>query len=532
MATQELFYHTPVFRESLLDETLIVWSESDTCDLALSFQDKSGCEHIWEKICQVQGRDPEQHPDFTGNYDDLEDGDGLEAGNQAVYNAQRAVNAAAVTLPPCELSRLQDLEVLLSSSFSSAQLREKLALAIENQGYVAKLCDLFHMCEDLENVEALRIMHQIARDMNIVGMLEYDPTQPQPRRHREFLFEKARFREVLPIRNDELRQKIHQTYRVQYVQDVCLPAPSLFEENLLSVLNSYLFFNRVDIVSMLQEDKQLLKELFDQLKDPSISTERRKDLTMFLKEFCSFSTSLQPNGPQGREVFYKTLMQNDVLATIEPCIMSKDPQTMATTVEMFVMIVEFNPQTARDYLLQQGRNLSEAKNVRLCILASFLVCPNQVLLNRLIERMLSDADPELASGMAMAQVMRSLLDPDSMISAPNSKCERHEFLTFFYRRSMETLCRAIVENTADGIPKKDDYHTANKQAMVVDLLCFCFEHHAVHMRNYCINNKLLNKVLVLLQSKHHFLALSNFLLYFIINLHLFAVVMASSNSFY
>uniref|UniRef100_A0A914RBU1 PP4R3 EVH1-like domain-containing protein n=1 Tax=Parascaris equorum TaxID=6256 RepID=A0A914RBU1_PAREQ len=43
-------------------ETLIVWSESDTCDLALSFQDKSGCEHIWEKICQVQGRDPEQHP--------------------------------------------------------------------------------------------------------------------------------------------------------------------------------------------------------------------------------------------------------------------------------------------------------------------------------------------------------------------------------------------------------------------------------------------------------------------------------------
>ncbi|KHN86127.1 Serine/threonine-protein phosphatase 4 regulatory subunit 3 [Toxocara canis] len=62
MATQELFYHTPVFCESLLDETLIVWSESDTCDLALSFQDKSGCEHIWEKICQVQGRDPEQHP--------------------------------------------------------------------------------------------------------------------------------------------------------------------------------------------------------------------------------------------------------------------------------------------------------------------------------------------------------------------------------------------------------------------------------------------------------------------------------------
>uniref|UniRef100_A0A0M3HKN8 Cytochrome P450 n=1 Tax=Ascaris lumbricoides TaxID=6252 RepID=A0A0M3HKN8_ASCLU len=70
--------------------------------------------------------------------------------------------------------------------------------------------------------------------------------------------------------------------------------------------------------------------------------------------------------------------------------------------------------------------------------------------------MLTDTDPELASGMAMAQVMRSLLDPDNMISAPNSKCERHEFLTFFYRRSMETLCRPIIENTAEGVPKKGE----------------------------------------------------------------------------
>lgn len=79
-----------------------------------------------------------------------------------------------------------------------------------------------------------------------------------------------------------------------------------------------------------------------------------------------------------------------------------------------------------------------------------------MLLNKLIERMLTDTDPELASGMAMAQVMRSLLDPDNMISAPNSKCERHEFLTFFYRRSMETLCRPIIENTAEGVPKKGE----------------------------------------------------------------------------
>ena len=33
--------------------TLIVWSERDNFDLALSFQEKAGCDEIWEKICQV-----------------------------------------------------------------------------------------------------------------------------------------------------------------------------------------------------------------------------------------------------------------------------------------------------------------------------------------------------------------------------------------------------------------------------------------------------------------------------------------------
>lgn len=37
-------------------DTLIVWSEADNFDLALSFQEKAGCDEIWEKICQVKTR--------------------------------------------------------------------------------------------------------------------------------------------------------------------------------------------------------------------------------------------------------------------------------------------------------------------------------------------------------------------------------------------------------------------------------------------------------------------------------------------
>jgi hypothetical protein len=61
-----------------------------------------------------------------------------------------------------------------------------------------------------------------------------------------------RFKEVVPINNPELLAKIHQTYRVQYIQDVVLPTPSVIEENILSTLSSFIFFNKVEIVTLIQ----------------------------------------------------------------------------------------------------------------------------------------------------------------------------------------------------------------------------------------------------------------------------------------
>ena len=71
-------------------------------------------------------------------------------------------------------------------------------------------------------------------------------------KHREYLQKKAKFKEVIPFSNPELVYKIHQTYRVQYIQDVILPTPSVFEENMLSTLTSFIFFNKVEIVGMIQ----------------------------------------------------------------------------------------------------------------------------------------------------------------------------------------------------------------------------------------------------------------------------------------
>lgn len=65
------------------------------------------------------------------------------------------------------------------------------------------------------------VLNELLDDNNfqsVVGMLEYDPTSPEPKKHREFLFKKSKFREVLPIKSNDLKQKIQLTYQAQYVQ--------------------------------------------------------------------------------------------------------------------------------------------------------------------------------------------------------------------------------------------------------------------------------------------------------------------------
>uniref|UniRef100_A0A915CWL2 Serine/threonine-protein phosphatase 4 regulatory subunit 3-like central domain-containing protein n=1 Tax=Ditylenchus dipsaci TaxID=166011 RepID=A0A915CWL2_9BILA len=482
--------------------TLIVWSESDTCDLALSFQEKAGCTEIWDKICRIQGKDPDAEED--------NDGEEQEPSDSSTSGVSTSMCATSVSLPPCNLQHLNEIEAMLSNSMFTTTQREKMASSIQQNGYIEKLCELFTMCEDLDNMECLRLFYSIAKNLfllnsnallndlldekyfrDIVGMLEYDPSFAEPRKHREFLWNKSKFREVLPIGSDELKGKIHQTYRVQYVQDVCLPAPSLFEENLLTVLTSHLFFNRAEIVNSLLNDKELMKHLFEELRDPSISAMRQRDLTRFLKEFCSFAHSLQPSGPQGRDQFFKALMANDVLATIDPCITSTLSSTRAATVELLTMIVDFSPQIFRDYLVKQFRVIPETRN-------------DDLLINKLINHMLSDKDPEQTAANQMSQALRILLDPESIVA----KGDKTDFLPMFYKRAMYSLCKPITENAKDDAPIRDDYYTANRLALVVDLFCFFVEHHNYSMRTYTVQRNLLKSVLVYLKSRHHFLALS------------------------
>ncbi|XP_046685497.1 LOW QUALITY PROTEIN: serine/threonine-protein phosphatase 4 regulatory subunit 3-like [Homalodisca vitripennis] len=407
-------------------DTLIVWSEGDNFDLALSFQEKVGCDEIWEKICQVQGKDPsveitqdivEESEDER--FDDMSD------------------SAPPIELPPCELSRLEEISELIASCLSSPLRKEKLAAAIENENYIRKLLNLFHMCEDLENAEGLHYLYEVFKNIfllnknalfevmfgddtifDVVGCLEYDPSLPAPKRHRQYLKTCSKFKEVIPMSNPELLAKIHQTYRVQYIQDVVLPTPSVFEDNMLSTLSSFIFFNKVEIVNLIQEDEKFLSDLFSQLTDESTLDSKRRDLVLFLKEYCNFSQNLQP---QGKETFYKTLSSLGILPALEITLSSEDIPTKTASIDILTYIVEFSPSVVREYTLQQTSSSDE----------------ELILLNVIIEQMICDTDPELGRAVQLMGILRILIEPENMLASIN-KTEKTDFLNYFYKHTVYT----------------------------------------------------------------------------------------------
>jgi len=86
--------------------------------------------------------------------------------------------------------------------------------------------------------------------------------------------------------------------------------------------------------------------------------------------------------------------------------------------------------------------------------------------------------------------------------------EKSEFLAYFYKKSMCVLLSPLMANTTGCYIHREDYRIAQLENLILDFLSFCVERHTYHIKNYIMHKDLLKRILVLLRSKHQFLALS------------------------
>ncbi|XP_024373629.1 uncharacterized protein [Physcomitrium patens] len=494
------------------EDTIISWTDPEVAtDLALSFQETMGCSFIWDQICSVQrsvqlmsvgGMERNTRP--VG--DDLEHSGTSQDDDDAF---RESGGPEVLELPPAELSNLP----LIAKTVAEVMPfdRDRVAsMIVRDQNYIPKLVQLFRTCEDLENLECLRLIFKIVKGiislndglifdiifsddyiMDIVGALEYDPDATNFHKHRTFLKDQVNFKEAVPIRDPVILSKIHQTYRIGYIKDVILPR--VLDDATYATINSIMLFNNVSVVTALHNDPAFLSELFARLRVPETPERNRRDLVIFVQEFCNLSKHLQP---VMRGQLFSTLVKEGLFDIVKDILKESDEVVRLSGCDILLVILNHDPTLLRTFLVHQS---------------------DLTLFGELVEGMLTPSEDGLQA--QLLEIMRMLLDSETMDSP---LVDKSLFLEIFYERYMDQMVQIITDScppescrTQSTYGSSTDFGKQTRRAVapeilgnICELMCFCVQHHRFRIKYYVMRNHVVEKILKLTRRKEKYLVVA------------------------
>ncbi|KAL6626231.1 hypothetical protein ACP70R_029957 [Stipagrostis hirtigluma subsp. patula] len=490
------------------EETIISWRDHEAAtELALSFQEATGCSYIWDHICDIQ-----RNLQFS-NLGALEVGprqasEPLEASRVLHSNDDsfRSANGEFRELPPVELSNLPLILKIILEGGITDQIRVA-ELITQDRYFFPKLVEIFRMCEDLENLDDLHMIFKLVKGLillnnpaifdkifsdefilDIIGALEYDPEVPRGQKHRAFLKDHVVFKEAIPIKSVSVVSKIHQTYRIGYLKDVILPR--ILDDATLASLNNMIHMNNASVISLLKDDVGFIRELFARMRSPDVSTESKRELVLFLHEFCTLSKSL-PLVQQLR--LFRDLSGEGVFEIISDVLQSQDRKIVSAGTDILILFLNQDPNLLRSYIVQQEGNS---------------------LLGLLVKGMVTDFGEEMHC--QFLEILRILMDSFTMSGA-----HRDVIIEIFYERHLDYLVDVIasscsprniprITSTSVGVDRNAEVHRIRPEILlnVCELLCFCVVHHPYRIKcNFLINNAI-EKILTLTRRREKFLVVA------------------------
>ncbi|XVE65534.1 hypothetical protein DITRI_Ditri08aG0007400 [Diplodiscus trichospermus] len=469
------------------EDTIISWRDSEySTELALSFQENTGCSYIWDQIFNVQ-----RNMHFSS------------LNNETFHT----INSELRELPALELSTLPIILKTVTESGIADQMRLT-ELILNDQDFFQKLMEIFRVCEDFENMDGLHMIFKLIKGiillnspqifekifgdelvMDIVGSLEYDPDVPQVQHYRKFLQEHVVYKEAIPIKNPMVLSKIHQTYRVSYLKDVVLAR--VVDEATVSSLSSIVHSNNAIVISLLKDDSTFIQELFARLRSPTASAESKKNLVYFLHEFCSLSKSLQM--VQQLRLF-RDLMNEGIFDIITDALQSQDKKLVLTGTDILILFLNQDPNLLHSYVVRQE---------------------GITLLGLLVKGMITDFGENMHC--QFLEILRSLLDSFTLSGA-----QKDTIIDIFYEKHLGQLIDVIISSC----PSDDSGQSTSKLASnagrvesqnstkpeilsnICELLCFCVVHHPFRIKcNFLLNN-VIDKVLLLTRRKEKYLVVA------------------------
>eukprot|EP00267_Zea_mays_P052731 XP_020405812.1 serine/threonine-protein phosphatase 4 regulatory subunit 3B isoform X2 [Zea mays] len=491
------------------EETIISWRDREAAtDLALSFQEAAGCSYIWEHICDIQ-----RNLQFS-NLGALEVGprqssESLEASRIMHSNDDsfRSANGGEFReLPPVELSNLPFILKTVLEAGITDQMHVA-ELITQDNDFFPKIVDIFRMCEDLENIDDLHMIFKLVKGiillnspsifdkifsdefiLDIIGALEYDPEVPRVQNHRAFLKDHVVFKEAIRIENVSVVSKIHQTYRIGYLKDVILPR--ILDDATLASLNTMIHSNNASVISLLKDDTLFIRRLFARMRSSDISMESKRELVLFLHEFCTLSKSL-PLVQQLR--LFRDLSGEGVFEIISDVLQSQDRKIISAGTDILILFLNQDPNLLRSYIVQQEGNS---------------------LLGLLVKGMVTDFSEEMHC--QFLEILRILMD-----SFTTSGAHRDVVIEIFYERHLDYLVdviasscppRSLSRSSSNSVHVggNAEGHCIKPEILlnVCELLCFCVVHHPYRIKCNFLMNNAIEKILTLTQRREKFLVVA------------------------
>ncbi|KAJ9112184.1 hypothetical protein QFC20_002365 [Naganishia adeliensis] len=369
---------------------------------------------------------------------------------------------------PLSLSNLREQETALKLSSRSIAGREKTVEFVITNDYVRQMIKVFNDAEDMESLDDLHSLctmmstilslndnglyeYLLQEDvfLGMAGIMEYDPDYPTYKAsYREFLSEGSRFKEVVPITDDTVRAKIHQTYRLLYLKDVILAR--VLDDPMFNILNSLLFFNQIDIITHIASNDRFLTELFSGFKESKLKNavmpgkpaptamgegvteeeiKRRKDVVALLHQLMLMGKQVQL---QHRQQLYRTLIDRGLLFVCEWALKQEDQTVLNQIAEMLSIVIDHDVNAVRTHALREHAE------------------KRKTIAEDMSSLMLSSSDLGLKSQMADA--IRTLVDIGgegseipNIIRSQRDQATGDAFLGYFYEACIIDMYRPLLE---------------------------------------------------------------------------------------
>lgn len=418
---------------------------------------------VWE--------DPQSHQDFAISFQEF-------TGTMEIWQA--------LSKPPAQPeNRLLPLPTLANLGALSRHLmqvppsqREGLAGECITPNFLNALRETFHTVEDLGQEDQLRDIWLIAKGIfllsnqklterylrsdvyeDIMGMLEYDDGLPLDKRlpHRQVLKVKVRFNDVISFESQDVVERIHLNYRLQYLKDIVLPR--LLDDGSFVALTQMIHTNLAAILDHLQSNKQLMQRLFQQIKQQDLQS------LAFLQDVCRLAKILPPSE---RAALYDKFLQEKLFEVLIPflsCSAKDEPSNPRhCAVEVLLLAVLHDPAHLRAFLTSsRDRSMKEHQDG---------VRPGRILLSELIRLMLTEVDQGVQS--QIAELLKFVMDPSTLEFR-----ERDTALDVFYEDgALDELVRPLRE----ALPSRGPMRFSHQ--LICELVAFAVTNHGYRARVY------------------------------------------------